>query len=103
MSGNVHLGPFTFVLTCPACPEQYDMYADGVVVGYVRLRSGALRAHTQTDTTDLDSIDWASPFYVDDHWARDGDRLTGCFDDDEQRLAALRAIVDGFMAGAPRT
>lgn len=32
-----------FVLTCVACPEQYDVYDGEEQVGYVRLRSGKLR------------------------------------------------------------
>ena len=28
------------LLTCSACPEQYDAYLDGVLVGYLRMRHG---------------------------------------------------------------
>lgn len=28
------------VLTCAACPEQYDAYLGGVKIGYLRLRHG---------------------------------------------------------------
>lgn len=38
------LGGVQFVLTCSACPEQYDLRVDGVRVGYVRMRSGRLGA-----------------------------------------------------------
>ena len=31
-----------FVQTCPACPEQYDVYIDKIWVGYIRLRWGWL-------------------------------------------------------------
>ncbi len=31
-------------LTCDACPEQYDVYLDGKIVGYLRLRWGEFRA-----------------------------------------------------------
>lgn len=33
-----------FVLTCPACPEQYDAYdKDGNEIAYLRLRGGVFR------------------------------------------------------------
>lgn len=32
------------VLTCQACPEQYDVFLGGEEVGYLRLRHGAFRA-----------------------------------------------------------
>lgn len=40
------VGPFTFELTCEACPEQYDVWLGErqQLVGYVRYRSGILRA-----------------------------------------------------------
>ena len=32
-----------FKLTCPSCPEQYDVFdSDGKIVGYIRLRYGSL-------------------------------------------------------------
>ena len=30
-------------MTCGACPEQYDAYLDGMLVGYFRLRHGTFR------------------------------------------------------------
>lgn len=35
--------PLRLVLTCGACPEQYDVYDGDRQVGYIRLRHGALR------------------------------------------------------------
>jgi hypothetical protein len=32
------------VLTCSACPEQYDVYQNDVQIGYLRLRHGYFRA-----------------------------------------------------------
>jgi hypothetical protein len=32
--------PFELVLTCSACPEQYDVFLAGEQVGYLRLRHG---------------------------------------------------------------
>ena len=31
---------YELVLTCGACPEQYDVFKDGKQVGYLRLRHG---------------------------------------------------------------
>ena len=35
---------FTLVLTCGACPEQYDVFLAGEQVGYLRLRHGFFTA-----------------------------------------------------------
>lgn len=32
------------VLTCHACPEQYDVYLGDKLIGYMRLRHGYFRA-----------------------------------------------------------
>lgn len=32
------------ILTCSACPEQYDVFLDGQPVGYLRLRHGEFTA-----------------------------------------------------------
>ena len=37
-------GDLSLVQTCGACPEQYDVYRDGEVVGYLRLRHGHFTA-----------------------------------------------------------
>jgi mRNA-degrading endonuclease RelE of RelBE toxin-antitoxin system len=34
-------------MTCPACPEQYDVFKDGKQVGYFRLRHGEFRVDYQ--------------------------------------------------------
>lgn len=31
---------YRLIKTCGACPEQYDVYKDGSMVGYLRLRHG---------------------------------------------------------------
>ena len=31
---------YELIMTCGACPEQYDVMKDGEVVGYLRLRHG---------------------------------------------------------------
>lgn len=35
---------YELVQTCSACPEQYDVFKDGKIVGYLRLRHGSFRA-----------------------------------------------------------
>lgn len=44
--GDCELAGFKLVCTCPACPEQYDVFdiATGAQVGYLRLRHGMFRA-----------------------------------------------------------
>jgi hypothetical protein len=41
------MAEFKLVKTCGACPEQYDVYRNGEVVGYLRLRHSyfSARAH----------------------------------------------------------
>jgi hypothetical protein len=38
--GGIEIDELRLVCTCGACPEQYDVYDDGVKVGYMRLRHG---------------------------------------------------------------
>lgn len=40
---DYHYDGIDLVLTCGACPEQYDAFKDGVQVGYLRLRHGVFR------------------------------------------------------------
>ena len=42
---NVKIGKrvYKLELTCPMCPEQWDVYSDCAKVGYIRLRWGELR------------------------------------------------------------
>ena len=46
----MELNGYKLVCTCPACPEQYDVYsgATGNKVGYLRLRHGQFRADVPT-------------------------------------------------------
>lgn len=42
---DYEIGDYTLKCTCPACPEQYDVYTqDKQLVGYLRLRHGHFRA-----------------------------------------------------------
>lgn len=36
----MNIDGYELLLTCGACPEQYDVYKDGKEVGYLRLRHG---------------------------------------------------------------
>lgn len=75
---------FKLVQTCSACPEQYDVFCDGVQVGYLRLRHGCFRAEHNGKT-----VYTAAP---------DGD---GQFEPEERKRylnAACKAIRDS-MAG----
>jgi hypothetical protein len=69
-----------FVMTCFACPEQYDVFdRSGKQVGYVRLRHGELRCDYPDCGSEL--IYEADPV---------GD---GCFDSDEERDYHLEKIA----------
>jgi len=35
---------YELLMTCGACPEQYDVYRNGKIVGYLRLRHGYFTA-----------------------------------------------------------
>ncbi len=65
-------------MTCGACPEQYDVYKDNKLVGYLRLRHGYFRA----DYPDCgcETVYTAQP---------DGD---GIFEDDEREHFLTEAI-----------
>ena len=39
-SDDIVIGEFTLKMVCYACPEAYDVYKDGVMVAYYRLRHG---------------------------------------------------------------
>lgn len=43
---KLRIGPYSLVLTCSACPEQYDVFLGDEQVGYLRLRHGSFRADT---------------------------------------------------------
>ena len=39
-----NINGYELVQTCGACPEQYDVFKDGALVGYLRLRHGYFTA-----------------------------------------------------------
>jgi hypothetical protein len=68
--------------TCPACPEQYDVFKDGNQVGYLRLRHGKFRV-------DYPECGGETLFYAEPK----GD---GIFENDERLVymtAAMRTIL----------
>lgn len=72
---------FLFELTCPAFPEQYDVFKNDEQVGYVRLRHGWLF---------LDYPDVGQERLLSHHFA---DNYQGSFDNDEQREAWLKVCT----------
>ena len=76
------VGDLIFVMTCDACPEQYDVFnSDGDEVGYVRLRWGTLTANYQGPY---------GPVIFGSHIYGDWD---GCFPNDEERNKYLGLIA----------
>lgn len=70
---------YSVVMTCGACPEQYDVFLEGKMVGYIRMRHGTFTVDSTGDnTTHLFS---AYP---------KGD---GCFQNDEERQFYLDLAV----------
>jgi hypothetical protein len=77
---DVYINGLRFVMTCIACPEQYDVFdGSGKQVGYVRLRHGELRC-------DYPDCGGETIYEVDPA----GD---GCFDTDEERDYHLKEIA----------
>lgn len=83
-----------FILTCSACPEQYDVVLvkdyKRYQVGYVRLRHGRLRV----ECPDVFGEEVYSCIF-DDAWK-------GCFDDEEERLEYLEkaaVAIQGRLRG----
>lgn len=83
-------GDLSLVQTCVACPEQYDVYRDGAVVGYLRLRHGHFTA--RLFGPDGPMVYEATP------------RGDGAFDDDERDeylRKATNAIQLALEQGPP--
>ena len=74
---------YNLVLTCPCCPEQYDVLdAEGKQSGYIRLRGGNFRVYYPDTGGEL-------VFYhrfEDDAWK-------GMFDNEEEREKYLTEAV----------
>lgn len=78
--GDTVIMGYKLVMTCPACPEQYDVFdKDDKQVGYLRLRHGVFRAEWPKCLGEL--VYMAYP---------KGD---GIFDDDEREHFLTDAIA----------
>lgn len=80
----IAIGHYELRCTCPACPEQYDVYRDSVQVAYLRLRHGRFRADVPQCGGDI--VHTSTP---------KGD---GRFEDDERdsHLHAAIAAIDRY-------
>jgi hypothetical protein len=72
---------FEFISTCYACPEQYDVFLEGKIVGYVRLRWGMLRCNYP----DVGGEEVYKHVFDEDY--------LGCFNSDEDRNFHLEMIA----------
>ena len=70
---------FVLQLTCYACPEQYDIFVQGVQVGYARLRWGHFSVSVPDCSDDV----------VYEYDFKDG--FGGCFANQQERLEYLTA------------
>lgn len=78
--------PFTVVLTCAACPEQWDILIDGDIVGYLRCRSSRWR---------LDYPEVGGETLIDEPWHPERGRYESNFDDERPAIfeRVFRALV----------
>jgi hypothetical protein len=81
---------FKWICTCPACPEQYDVFVGDKQVAYVRLRYGELSVNPYTDDKD---IDWNTELYR--HQFEDG--WKGDFDDEGERGKYQKEIEEVIL------
>lgn len=75
-----------FKETCSACPEQYDVFYNDRMVGYVRLRWGNL-------TAEYPACDGETIF----EYTFEKDDLKGCFDSNEERMLYLNMIANALI------
>jgi hypothetical protein len=76
---DLEINGYKLVLTCPACPEQYDVFdKEGRKMGYLRLRHGVFRA--DAPCCGVDTVYESHP---------KGD---GMFDDDEREPELTKAV-----------
>ena len=81
---NPVIAGIRFDLTCGQCPEQYDLFKDGVQVGYVHLRGGDL--YVSVPDAGLES-----KVIYSHHFDGEENQWKGCFDSKEERA---RFFVD---------
>ena len=73
----------TLVMTCSACPEQYDVFFEDFQIGYLRLRHGSFTA--------------SYPDYMGNCVYYGYPKGDGCFDD-EERMFFLKEAVDSLIS-----
>jgi predicted protein tyrosine phosphatase len=83
--GNVSINGFDFMLTCWACPEQYDVYWGDVQVAYVRLRYGRLTTYTP---------DVGGTLVYEHNFPGDDNEYLGQFPDEDSRTHHLTKIAE---------
>jgi hypothetical protein len=81
----MNINGFKLIKTCSACPEQYDVFKDGVQVGYLRLRHGYFYASVPNCSDNV--VYQAEP---------NGD---GCFNLDEREFYLTEAVKAITAAG----
>ena len=89
---DYEIGDYTLKCTCPACPEQYDVFTrdeqqDEQCVGYLRLRHGYFRADV--------------PYCGGETVYESQPRGDGIFDEDEripELTNAIKAIADWYTS-----
>lgn len=82
---NTTINDLNFVLTCSACPEQYDVFdKKGAQVGYVRFRWG----HLTCECPDVGGVVVYETNFDDD--------LQGCFQDEDTRCHFLEEIANAI-------
>lgn len=81
----MNINKYALVLTCGACPEQYDVFEGEKQVAYFRLRHG----HFRVDVPDCggETVFTASP---------DGDGLFEDYERDNYLNKAVRAVEDYY-------
>jgi hypothetical protein len=79
---TIKIKGYDFVLTCQACPEQYDVLKDGKQVCYVRLRHGRLLS------------EYPDVFGKGIYWHYFDENFLGIFPTEESRMYHLEKIAD---------
>ena len=78
-----------FAITCGSCPEQYDVFKDGVQVGYVHLRGGDLYASFPDSGRESEVI-------YSHHFDGEENQWKGDFESDEERARYIVAIANAI-------
>lgn len=81
---ETRIGEYLFVLTCSACPEQYEVFRGDRQVAYLRLRGGAFTVEAPDVGGDLLLLHEFD------------DDLKGQFDDQDERMKFLGAAAEAI-------